>query len=68
MATTKVDPMLFTKEEFSFLHTILLQETPAKDPTWIKVSEKEGISLNKNEILLVKNLFNQWQSGDLSFD
>jgi hypothetical protein len=68
MATTKVDPMLFTKEEFSFLHSVLLQESHNGEQLWKKVAEKEGIALNKGEILFVKDLFQQWTTGTLSFD
>ncbi len=56
------NPLLFTPEEFNFLHTTFLKEGD-ETKVFKKIKSKKGYGLDKREIDLIKRRFQSWK-GD----
>jgi len=57
------NPLLFKQEEFEFLHRIYLSQN-SKAKFFQSIQKKNGVGLNKDEIMFVKKKFVEWKSSD----
>lgn len=55
------NPELFSKDEFKFLHRVLVKN-PGNSRLSKNISNKRGHDLDKNEIDYVKKQFKEWSS------
>jgi hypothetical protein len=56
------NPLLFTAEEYQFLHKVFLLES-SKAKHFVSIKKKDGICLNPDEIQFVKQKFESWKEG-----
>jgi hypothetical protein len=56
------NPLLFTTEEFQFLHKVLLTES-SKAKHFVSIKKKDGIGLDLDEIAFVKQKFETWKES-----
>ncbi len=54
------NPLLFRQEEYEFLHRVYLS-TPSKAKIYTDISRKNGVGLNKDQILFIKKKYAEWK-------
>jgi hypothetical protein len=56
------NPLIFKQEEFEFLHRIYLAQN-SKAKFFQSIQRKNGVGLNKDEIIFVKKKFSEWKGS-----
>lgn len=59
----KRNPLIFKQEEYEFLHRIYLAQC-SKAKFFQSIQKKNGVGLNKDEIMFVKRKFSEWKGSD----
>ncbi|MFH1972779.1 MAG: hypothetical protein ABIJ18_04860 [archaeon] len=54
------NPYLFKPEEYQFLHRVFMNN-PDTTKTFASIKKKNGLNLEKNEIVHVKKRFEEWK-------
>lgn len=57
------NPLLFKLEEYRYLHQIYLRNVERGKMSEI-IRKKQGVGLQKKEILFIKKKFTEWKEGN----